>query len=792
MVDLVKLYQSIPKFDLFTIKMHLNRFSVVFGASAESGRLALMLKKAVLEELVKDSEKELVYGPALVEILNALALANSESEIGYRCSLVGCRFVSDRHKSYIVHLRKDHPNIKQVTCNFRKECKRTFPSTDLLVQHLKNSHTTQKEVASTVQPAIVAAHVNIACKCNRLSCGASQFENTNQLITHWNTYHSNEERDCIFRDCDTTFGKSSMSRNHFRLKHKNTGKLVLKDRHILSSSAPGPGPTLTDEGCDRDGMDQDQSSYNVVEEEAEIEYNEDDLNVIDNFEEEDLNEEYYLDYWADFLNRMGHYSYIPQTTVTDIATEYLQNAKKSMENRKKILRKSLNRTEMNPGEIERIVDDVENDAFLRAQMKLDSEYKRTKYVRENMKYIAPVEVLLNKEDVKRGEKKEVFHYVSVVETFRNILEDPSFIKMKSMEIIENQEDKFQDLKDGSNFVENKFFKSNPGAYAAILYSDALELKNPLGAARGSYKVVQTFLTFADITKSQRSQVDRLQLVMVFREKLLAKHSLKTIYKPLIDDLKKLEAGIVIKFPTERTVKCGVLCYSSDNLEASVVGGFSACFSSKDVCRVCHIQYSDLESNIHDFKDEPHNYWSEEEYNKIISSMASDSEEDTTSAIEEVEAGNLFTEFDEEDEDKSDDERDDERDEDVDSSDENSDEEGEDNSFLNKRGIKSECPFNCLESFHSTKSFPPDLLHDVFEGVVPLDLLGIIRILSSKGWFNLDQYNSALVGLGYKSNEMNDKPCPIPVSNKVKKLKGKAVRDGFLKYFKVDNCKSITI
>ena len=63
------------------------------------------------------------------------------------------------------------------------------------------------------------------------------------------------------------------------------------------------------------------------------------------------------------------------------------------------------------------MDEVENSAFLRAQTKLDSEYKRTKHVRENMKYIATVEVLLNKEDVRRGEKKEVFGDVSVVEMF---------------------------------------------------------------------------------------------------------------------------------------------------------------------------------------------------------------------------------------------------------------------------------------------------------------------------------------------------------------------------------------
>ena len=53
-------------------------------------------------------------------------------------------------------------------------------------------------------------------------------------------------------------------------------------------------------------------------------------------------------------------------------------------------------------------------------------------------------------------------------------------------------------------------------------------------------------------------------------------------------------------------------------------------------------------------------------------------------------------------------------------------------------------------------------------------MGIIRILSVKGWFTLDQYNKALQTLVYLSYERVDKPCPLPTSSKVKKLKGKAL------------------
>ena len=69
-----------------------------------------------------------------------------------------------------------------------------------------------------------------------------------------------------------------------------------------------------------------------------------------------------------------------------------------------------------------------------------------------------------------------------------------------------------------------------------------------------------------------------------------------------------------------------------------------------------------------------------------------------------------------------------------------------------------------------------LLKPFISGVVPLDLLAIIRILAKNGQFSIFQYNEALKRLGFRSYESSDKPCPVPVtySKKVTKLKGKAI------------------
>ena len=58
-------------------------------------------------------------------------------------------------------------------------------------------------------------------------------------------------------------------------------------------------------------------------------------------------------------------------------------------------------------------------------------------------------------------------------------------------------------------------------------------------------------------------------------------------------------------------------------------------------------------------------------------------------------------------------------------------------------------------------------------MIAQDLCGIIKILSGKGWFSLDQYNNALRKHEFKSFERNDRPQEMK-SFKGMKLPGKAV------------------
>jgi hypothetical protein len=245
-------------------------------------------------------------------------------------ALVGCMYIGEKHFKYVQHLKLCHPNFKNVECNFPKICKRRFDGIEDLIEHLKVSHSARGK-SVPIPPVTV---INVPCQCNRLTCRGRAFDNVNELMGHWNTFHSNEERDCIFLGCSTTFGVSSVSRNHFRLKHKYTGQMTLKPRHLTGR-----------EFQEVSSPPEDISTTEAFEEEAFEEvnevYDEDAFNEIANADFNEESENYYLSYYADWLNRLVNMKYIPVSTVQQIAEEYLSNTQKSLERREKVLRKSL-------------------------------------------------------------------------------------------------------------------------------------------------------------------------------------------------------------------------------------------------------------------------------------------------------------------------------------------------------------------------------------------------------------------------------------------------------------------
>ena len=63
-----------------------------------------------------------------------------------------------------------------------------------------------------------------------------------------------------------------------------------------------------------------------------------------------------------------------------------------------------------------------------------------------MKYVERAEIILNKQAVKNGAKKDNYHYVAIIESFKALIEDPSMIRMMNMKTRLGNEDNLYDLK----------------------------------------------------------------------------------------------------------------------------------------------------------------------------------------------------------------------------------------------------------------------------------------------------------------------------------------------------------
>jgi len=83
--------------------------------------------------------------------------------------------------------------------------------------------------------------------------------------------------------------------------------------------------------------------------------------------------------------------------------------------------------------------------------------------------------------------------------------------------------------------------------------------------------VQVFWCSGELPRSHRSQIDKLQLCLVFKEKLIKKYGYWKIFGRMVKDLQKLErTGIEVEVPVKRMVKAGILLYSADNLEVKML------------------------------------------------------------------------------------------------------------------------------------------------------------------------------------------------------------------------------
>lgn len=144
-------------------------------------------------------------------------------------------------------------------------------------------------------------------------------------------------------------------------------------------------------------------------------------------------------------------------------------------------------------------------------------------------------------------KKDVFHYISLIDTLRLIMSNPEAREMIETEA-PRKDETIRTFKDGRQFSLNTFLNKYPCALRLSLHIDEGEYANPLGSRKGNNKLTNICIKLQNIDARLNSSLERVYVVLMVKSSVLKKYGYKKVLQPLIDDILKLESeeGIQIK------------------------------------------------------------------------------------------------------------------------------------------------------------------------------------------------------------------------------------------------------
>lgn len=251
----------------------------------------------------------------------------------------------------------------------------------------------------------------------------------------------------------------------------------------------------------------------------------------------------------------------------------------------------------------------------------------------------------------------------------------------------------KDFTDGNVFKSIPLYKEHPEALKLILFQDAFEVVNTIGSAKKKHKLLADL-----ILGNLRCAPHSLKLCLLCNETDFAHFGQANVLKPLLDDLKKLEAG---QFVTSSGMRLfgTVTAILGDILGSHGIGGFVENFSSAShICRFFMSERAELFSP-----------------NALSGVSQIRTPANYNSALLALQA----------------------------------------NGSSRENGVKFNCLLNELKYFHvCAPGLPPCLAHDLFEGIVSFDLsLYKKHFVTVLKWISLQGPNQRITCFYFKHGDL---------------------------------------
>lgn len=359
-----------------------------------------------------------------------------------------------------------------------------------------------------------------------------------------------------------------------------------------------------------------------------------------------------------------------------------------------------------------IMNILSNSLSSQAVSALSTEWKRKKYYKENFSYIDPVEYKYGTNNM----QNKTFQYVPLLKTLKAMLEKED-VQAQVMNPPQHVEGLLANFQDGKLFNIHPVTSKTKNPIQIVLYSDEFEVVNPLGPHKKKHKILAFYYIVGNLHMQSKSRKSVTQLLALCKSEDVKECGLQPLADLINAEVSVLEnEGLCIQGIHDRVY--GSLMYiCGDNLNSHALGGFNTSFSPNVLrpCRFCMVTRDEIQDVIN------------------ADALTLRTKEDYNNSVRIV---------------------------------------SENPSHSKTYGIHFNSPFNS-GNFHVVGGLPPDIMHDLLEGVVPFELALVLKALISEKFITLHNVNHKITTWKYGPLDRLDKP--VAISNLGDTIKQNACR-----------------
>ncbi|GAA6087772.1 uncharacterized protein LOC108179280 [Tachysurus ichikawai] len=264
-------------------------------------------------------------------------------------------------------------------------------------------------------------------------------------------------------------------------------------------------------------------------------------------------------------------------------------------------------------------------------------------------------------EYKLDEESQSFAYVPVLNMLQLLLNRSEVLD--KVLALDGSACGISSYRDGTKYSENPFLVAEKFRILLTLYSDEFEIANPLATSKKKHKMFTVYWVLAKLPFKYRSSLHAIQLAILCKASAVKQYGYEKVLQPLVQDLKTLEKhGIFIARLGECIGNCSVCLLIT---LVPIPWQDSKSFIVEHPCRFCMVKKSEIQQR-----------------QVRTGAFESRTKLNHDRQVEEV---------------------------------------LKDQSLVKQYGVKGSCVFRELDYFHTVGGFPPDLMHDLLEGVIPVEM-----------------------------------------------------------------------